>query len=434
MHFLIVSRDCIGAELARRLHEEGSEVKLHIIRKEARRNFRNIVPRTDDWEKELPWIRKNNGIIIFDDISYGKTQDSLRKRGYNVFGGSELGEKLEMNRHYAMEIFKDYGLPNIPTHDFEKKSEVMDFLKANKGPWALKMNRSSLKHMSFVSYDAKNRDMLALLETYRNIKLPKMTLQKTITGIEIAVSGIFNGTDWVGPLFYNVEHPYLFPGDVGPLTDEMGTLAWCGQGRSPLFTETLKKLAPYLRDVDYRGFIDINCIANAEGIYPIEVTARVGSPMVHLFTTLLNTSWSDIISATARGEYIEIDYKKNTYGVVVVCACPPFPYRTRDKKLYSLGNTIDLGKISESEKEMVHFEEVSKDKSGNYKVSDTRGYVLHVTGYGQTVKKAQKMAYEIAEKISFPKMFYRNDIGTKFDTKSKNLLKKWGYIDPKKHT
>ncbi len=433
MRFLFISRDCIGVDLARRLQDEGSEVKLYIIAKKAKKNFTNIVPKITNLQIGLDWVREENGTVIFDDIGYGKMQDELRAQGYNVFGGSHEGELLETNRSHAMSVFKNHKLPSIPTFDFSTIDETIDFLNIHSGPWVIKMNRSSLKHLSCISRDVNNSDIIRLLETYKELKLPKITLQKTITGIEVAVTRMFNGSNWVGPIIYNAEHPHLFPGDIGPLTAEMGTLAWCDNNvsSSTIYAETLEKLEPYLRKVNYRGCIDINCIVNQEGIYPIEATMRMGNPMIHLLTTLFTTPWSHILSAVAKGKDIEVSYRKDCFGIVVVCASPPFPYIIEDINITPLGNKINLTELSEFEMNRIHFEEVAKESSssyGEYVISDTRGYTLHVTGYANTIKETQEMVYSIVQKVSFPKMFYRNDIGSKFDRQNYTLLKKWGYI------
>jgi len=43
-----------------------------------------------------------------------------------------------------------------------------------------------------------------------------------------------------------------------------------------IFGSTLKKMEPKLREESYVGFIDVNCIVNSNGIYPLEFTARFG--------------------------------------------------------------------------------------------------------------------------------------------------------------
>ena len=49
------------------------------------------------------------GLIVFDDVGYGKTQDYLRRDGYTVFGGCEAGDRLEKDREFGQKLFASYG-------------------------------------------------------------------------------------------------------------------------------------------------------------------------------------------------------------------------------------------------------------------------------------------------------------------------------------
>src|SRR5205807_2351897 len=112
---------------------------------------------------------------------------------------------------------------------------------------------------------------------YLSSKIGTFQLQEFVKGVEIGASRFFNGKDFVGPVCMGVEYKRLCSGDVGPLTGEMGTLIfWRDDTR--LFRETTSKLKSQLAAVNYVGYIDINCIVNAGGIFPLELTCRFGYP------------------------------------------------------------------------------------------------------------------------------------------------------------
>src|SRR6516165_7972727 len=61
----------------------------------------------------------------------------------------------------------------------------------------------------------------------------------------------------------------------------MGTfMFWSGPNR--LFNSTLKKLEPRLAEEGYVGYIDLNCIVNGNGIYPLEFTSHFGYPTISI--------------------------------------------------------------------------------------------------------------------------------------------------------
>lgn len=114
----ISSSNIIAANLAYVMKNEGHDVKLFIDDEDRKENFENMVPKTNDWRKELGWVGKD-GLIVFDDIGYGKAQDELRALGYSVFGGNKLSDKLETDRQYAQEIFAECGIKTVPIKNFK---------------------------------------------------------------------------------------------------------------------------------------------------------------------------------------------------------------------------------------------------------------------------------------------------------------------------
>jgi phosphoribosylamine--glycine ligase len=258
-------------------------------------------------------------------------------------------------------------------------------------------------------------------------------LQEKIDGVEIGIARYFNGNDWVGPVEFNIEHKSLFPNDIGPKTGEMGTVMWYENDEDvKLFKKTLAKLNPYLRRINFKGDIDINFIINKKGVFPLEFTARFGSPSTQLQTELHLSPWKEFLLAVARGKKYQLKYKKS-FGVVVSVSIPPFPYKAIHHdyyEYYSKGAEILFRKkLSKEEMNQIHFEEVSfNPKTGNYYISGSNGFILYVTGSGKTVEDARKSAYTLIGKLVIPKMFYRTDIGEKFIREDQKKLKEWGWI------
>ncbi|MDD4663930.1 MAG: hypothetical protein PHD83_04605 [Caldisericia bacterium] len=426
----------MAANLAYLLVKEGCDVKLFCETKQLRSSFRNFVSQTTNWKRELEWVGKD-GLIVFDDIGYGKIQDSLRNQGYSVFGGSELGDKLEEDRQWAQEILNEFGLKTLPTFNFKNIEAVINFVnKHRNGSWVIKQNGLASKDINYVGHFKDNRDVISVLNHYKNSfgnNLGAITLQKRAYGIEIGVGRYFNGNDWVGPIEINVEHKKLFPGDLGPSTSEMGTVAWYDENEeNKLFQETLAKLKPFLKKIDFRGDIDINCIVNEKGAYVLEITPRLGSPIIHLHSEIHISPWNKFLKAVADKKSFGLKWKKGK-GIVVLVSVPPFPYSTRMKWVSSLGLEVFYHpSILKNDFRHVHFEGISMEILRNgykrYYVSDHPGYILYVTALSSTISAARLKAKKILDKIHIPKMFYRNDIGIDFEKEGMKKLKNWGYL------
>lgn len=430
MRVLFVSGEMIAGDLAYRLKLEGCDVKLFIEDKSRQDCFENMVEKTDNWKKELDWVGKD-GLIVFDDVGYGKEQEDLRKRGYLVVGGSEIGDKLEKDREYGKKMLNDCGIKAPFSKNFDSLDEAINFVKKNnKKRWVVKQNN----HTSMLNYVGAlddGSDVINLLASYKNIKeLKSINLQEKVNGIEIGTARYFNGNDWVGPIEINIEHKCLCNDDIGPKTAEMGTIIWYEKNECfRLYKENLEKLKPLLKEIGFKGDVDIDFIVNDKHAHPIELTMRFGSPAVHLQDELHLSKWKDFLLAIARGEKFELKYKKGI-GIVVCLCLPPFPYKVNDYNCSSCGVEISFNnKLTADELRRIHFEEVSfNKKSKRYYVSGHNGFILYITGTGKNIIEARKSVYSLIDKIVIPKMFYRTDVGVKFMNGDFELLKKWGWI------
>ena len=427
----------MAAHLALLMKNEGHEVKLFIDDIDRKENFDGLVEKTNDWREELNWVGKgNDSLIVFDDIGYGKIQDQLRLEGYSVFGGSEAADKLETDRDFAQKIFEAHGIKTVPIKNFNNIPDTIKFIKKNKGAWVIKQNGLASKSLNYVAHFDDSRDVINQLENYQaNLKnkIRTITLQQKITGVEIGCARYFNGTDWVGPIEMNIEHKKFFPGDLGPATSEMGTLGWYDQDekKNLLFQETLAKLKPYLQSINFRGDIDINCIVNETGAYPLEATPRFGSPAIYLHAEIHRSPWSEFLKAIADGRNYNLKWKRG-YGLVVLLTVPPFPYTKKLREMSPKGLHIYFDPTLLSKHfNHVLFEGVAKktiDGQDQYYISDYQGYVLYVTAIDRTVKGTRNKINKYAKHIYFPKMFYRHDIGVSFVENTYDKLKWWGYM------
>ncbi len=435
MRILFISSELIGSAVINRLISEGHEIKLFIDHEDRKPCFDGLVEKTNDWRKELEWVGKD-GLIIFDDVTFNGAQDGLRFEGYSVFGGDSKSDMLELDRQFFQKKLAEYGLPILPSHDFTNAQNAIDFVNENPGMWVLKQS-SHIGMLNYVGQRNDGQDILDMLQIYKERGISPILLQQRVFGVEIATGRYFNGSDWVGPIRVNFEHKRLCNDDIGPLTAEMGTLAWFESNEDiPIFEKTLSRIRGFLQEIDYRGDVDINCIANEEGVWPLEATMRFGTPSTQLHCELCKSPWGEFLKAIADGKTYDIQYHK-AYGIVVSVAVPPFPYAPEvfgDSNIETcVGTSIFFQTdLTEEEHKQIHLEEVSAefkpDGTKRYYLSGKHGYALYVTGHGRTVEEAQKNTYDVIDKIIIPKMFYRTDIGNKFIREDYQKLKSWGWI------
>lgn len=431
MRILFISHELGAAELALQLQKEGNDVSLYVDDSAVAESFDGIVEKTKNWKQKLSWVGKT-GLIIFDDVGYGVAQDTLRRKGYRVVGGSQLGDRLEEDREFANSILKKHGIQTLESHNFSRVSSAIAFVKKQKGRyWVVKKNGGHSSSLCYVGTKSDSSDVLGILEGYRNSGVKHINLQERANGIEVGVARYFNGYDWVGPIEMNVEHKGMMNGNIGPKTAEMGTLMWYDANtKNKLFQKTLARLKAYLREINFRGDIDVDCIVDGKHIWPLELTTRFGNPATALQMELHQSPWTEFLSAVADGKDFDLQYRTG-FGVIVTLAVPPFPYIMN-------GATAEGAKglpvifdehLLEKDRSHYFFEEIKKAGDGLYYVSGTRGCVMHVAGYGSSIRRARKEAYKNLSRVVVPKMFFRTDIGESFEKNDLYKLRQWGWLE-----
>lgn len=430
MNVLFISKNLIAADLCKTLIQEGVSLKLFIENKKDKRSFDGIIPKTNNWRKELDWVG-HDGIIIFDDHGYGKEQDELRRQGYQVIGGTEITDTLESDREFAQQLFHQYGLPTRDLKNFTSLRDAITYITKNPKRWVVKQNTSEHKDLTYIGMMHNGHDVVAYLESFLDssdkITDQVITLHEFVDGVEIGVGRYFNGNDWVGPVEINLEHKRFFPGNIGPITSEMGTLAWYTEHEGYLFQKVLTPWKEFLQKVNFKGDFEINCIVNEQGIIPLEVTPRFGSPIIHLQETMHTSPWSEFFLALAQGRSYDLTWKQG-YGIVVLLAVPPFPYSVQKNNKHPM--QIFFSGNPETLHTQIHFEEIAKTND-QYHIVGTSGYVAYVTAIADTVPIAQQEIMTTIQKIHIPRVMYRNDIGTDFYERQCSELINWGILSRK---
>ncbi len=423
-NFLFVSWDGYIGDIAWQVVKEGHEAKYYIRNEDNQDIVDGFVPKTENWEKEIDWA----DVIVFDDVlGQGAIAQKLREAGKKVVGGTEYTDKLEDDRSFGQEELKKAGINILPYREFSSFDDAIEYVNNNPDRYVVKPSgeAQNIKRMLFVGEEEDGRDVIQVLEAYKKVSTEDIRvfqLQKKVTGVEIAVGAFFNGEQFVYPININFEHKKLFPGQIGPSTGEMGTSMYWG-GVNKIFNSTLLKLKPRLKEEKYAGYIDLNCIVNANGIYPLEFTARFGYPTIFIQQEGIQIPMSDFLYGLAEGTLSEFKVKKG-FQVGVRIVVPPYPFEDQDTFERYSNNAAVLFK--KQNHDGIHIEDV-KNINGQWLVAGTSGVVLAVVGTGQTMKQAQNQVYARIKNILIPNMYYRTDIGDRW-FEDCDKLHTWGYL------
>ena len=423
--FLFVSYEGLIADTAWQVTREGHEARLQILSAGEQDIADGFVIKVKDWRKEIDWA----DVVVFDDVlgGMGGMADEVRARGKPVLGGSPYTDRLEEDRAFGQQELKAAGVSIIPQENFTSFDDAMAYVRANPTRYVVKPSGEAQndKRLLFVGEEEDGRDVVQVLQDYKQHqaqRIKEFQLQRRIVGVEVAVCAFFNGKEFVTPICVNFEHKKLFPGDIGPATGEMGTtMFWSEPNR--LFNSTLKKMEAKLADARFAGSIDINCIVNSNGIYPLEFTPRFGYPAIDIQREGLLTQTGELLRGIAEGTLAKLRARSG-FQVGVRVVVPPFPYS--DKRTFESTSKDSVVLFKTPSRDGIHIEEV-KLVDGEWRVAGASGVVLVVCGSGPTMKQAQRQAYNRVRNVMIPYMYYRDDIGERWSEDS-DRLHAWGYL------
>ncbi|HSI44278.1 MAG TPA: phosphoribosylamine--glycine ligase [Methylotenera sp.] len=430
MRFLGIGETCDLGDMYFRLATAGHEVKVFIQSSEAQDIYSGMLEAVSDWKIALPWVKEagENGIIIFEGVGSGNIQDELRQDGYQVIGGSAYGDRLESDRAYGQRVFAQMGLQTCDSHHFTDYDDAIEFLRTHPARYVFKLNGAfALRTLNYVGMLEDGSDILALLMVYRKQEHQTVdfVLMDYIDGIEVGIGAYFNGETFLQPACLDWEHKRFFPGSQGELTGEMGTVVTY-RGAEIIFEKTLARIENDLKQSGYCGYININLIANEDGLWPLEFTSRFGYPGFAICEALHLETWESIFKKLLHKSSEEL-LTSDGFATGVVLTVPPFPY-THGYSQISKGLPI-LFRDSMTDEDYTHLHLAEVALSNDQLItSGTIGYIGVAIGVGINIEDSRTQAYALANKVIVPNLRYRNDIGDRVINGDYARLKTLGYI------
>lgn len=282
MRFLVVDTG-IGFEVARELARSGHQVFywagnpagiVSVLEYANGEGFKDLgIQKVDSY---LGFVDSVDYIVV-TDVGFAGDVEWLRSKGYKVFG-SGLTEFFEESRVWGMEVAERCGIKVPRCKVFGNIFEVKEFLRKCK--WKKVAVKISRLRGSFETFYGNVEDAFIFVSRIQE-KLrvfngvTDFIVVEGVEGIEVAVTGFFNGEDWMDKVFVNFEHLY---GGAG---------FWEGVMFSDIFVNTLGKLTEELRGLDFRGVIDVNCIFDGRDYWFVEFTCRFGYPVSRLYNSMI---------------------------------------------------------------------------------------------------------------------------------------------------
>ena len=404
MRVLGITETCDLGSLYLRLIAEDHEVRVAVSDPLAADTMAGLVSRTEDWRAELPWVREagTDGLILFEAIGFGALQDDLRRQGFNVIGGSAFGDRLENDRAFALQLLAPHGMRLAPVVEFSDPAEAIADLRRR--PRRCVFKRSASAGETFVGSLPDGTDIVALLSGRAPGPDERFVLMDHVEGVETGVGAYFNGERFLRPACVDWDY-------------KRTVATYDGSDR--IFEATLAHVEPLLRDGGHVGYVNLNTIINADGIWPIEFTCRFGYPGFAVLEPLQAVGWGELFRRMISRDQTAFGTHPG-WSLCVVLTTPPFPHSRRE-----IDAPVGLPVIvNDIEAEHLHLGEVGL-ANGQLVTSGLYGWTAVVTGTGATVAEAKQAAYSRAALVQTPNLRYRLDIGDRQMTGELEQLQGW---------
>jgi phosphoribosylamine--glycine ligase len=344
--------------------------------------------------------------------------DEFIGRGLPIIGPVREAAELEASKAFAKDFMARYEIPTAKyavahSAGFAKLMLESGDFGSESTPVVVKADGLAAGKGVVV---AKNRaEGIAACEGMETLvgsaAAQKIVLEECLVGREVSLLAFVDGANFA--LMPPVrDHKRIGEGDTGPNTGGMGTItddSLLSTDQTQSIVETIIKptLHGCIRDgFPYRGVLFLGLMMTAAGPKVLEYNVRFGDPETQSIIVRLNTDIIDICEAmlTGRLGQLQIEWHPGSSACVIL-ASEGYPGKAR------VGDKIDgLDKASMKENVALFHSGTSLDAAGN--VITAGGRVLGVTSTGKNLNEALSNVYSAVQKISWPGMQFRRDIGT----------------------
>ncbi|MGM7724717.1 phosphoribosylamine--glycine ligase [Metabacillus sp. Hm71] len=336
--------------------------------------------------------------------------NAFEQAGLKIFGPTKEAALIEGSKNFAKELMVKYNIPTAHYQTFSDVEKAKAYIQEKGAPIVIKADGLAAGKGVTVAetLDTALESVTDMLEGGKfGDASQSVVVEEFLAGEEFSLMAFVKG-EKVFPMVIAQDHKRAYDNDEGPNTGGMGAYSPVPQIPDHVVEtaiETILKPAAKALVSEGRSFTGIlyaGLILTEEGPKVIEFNARFGDPETQVVLPRLESDLIETLLAILEEKPVELAWSsKAVLGVVL--ASKGYPNE------YEKGQPI--GQLTEKHEEAVIFH------AGTKKVEDqfvnNGGRVLVVSGYGDTISKAQEQAYELVKKIAAPALFYRKDIGNK---------------------
>jgi phosphoribosylamine---glycine ligase len=338
--------------------------------------------------------------------------DAFRAAGLKIFGPVQQAARLESSKDFAKAFMVRHGIPTAEYATFTDPRAAHDYVEARGAPIVIKADGLAAGKGVVVAMEAGEAhdaiDMM-LVDNRMGSAGARVVIEEFLEGEEASFIVMVDGKH-VLPLASSQDHKRLLDGDKGPNTGGMGAYSPAPVLTPAIHAKVMREvIQPVINGMEkegtpYTGFLYAGLMIKPDGgTKVLEFNCRMGDPETQPIMMRLKTDLFSIVEHAVNGSLdgIQAEWDRRVaLGVVIAAAGYPDNPRKGD----------EITGLARTDGDDVHvFHAGTVLEEGKVRVNG--GRVLCVTALGDTVRVAQRRAYEAAEAIRFEGSQMRRDIG-----------------------
>jgi len=335
----------------------------------------------------------------------------FRARGLKIFGPTKEAAQLESSKDFAKTFMQRHAIPTAEYQTFSDVAAAHDYIAKKGAPIVIKADGLAAGKGVVVAMtleEAHSAVDMMLSDNKLGDAGARVVIEEFLAGEEASFIVMVDGKN-ILPLATSQDHKRLQDNDQGPNTGGMGAYSPAPIVTPALHARVMREIiVPTVQGmakdgIPFSGFLYAGLMIDAEGNpKTLEFNCRMGDPETQPIMARLKTDLLTVFEHAVTGtlDKVELEWDRRT-ALGVVMAAHGYPEEPRRGDLITdiPAETVDC----------VTFH-AGTTLTGD-KLTTSGGRVLCVVGLGDSVKVAQKHAYDAADLIHFAGSQMRRDIG-----------------------
>ena len=340
--------------------------------------------------------------------------DAFQAAGLKCFGPSAKAAQLEGSKKFCKDFMARHNIPTAEYQTFTDQDAAIEYIQQKGAPIVVKADGLAAGKGVIVAL-TKDEAIAAVKDMLSGNSFgeagSRVVIEEFLVGEEASFIVIADGKQAL-PMASSQDHKARDNGDKGPNTGGMGAYS-----PAPIVTDEVHQrvmnevINPTLKGMaddgmPYTGFLYAGLMISPTGeLKVLEYNCRFGDPETQPIMMRLKSDLVALCDAALTQGLANISTEwdeRSALGVVLASGGYP--------DSYAKGDIISGLPTSDSIDSKV-FHAGTQQKDGNTVTAG--GRVLCACALGEDIKQAQEKAYQLTEKITWDKVYYRTDIGFK---------------------